>query len=114
MSRKKQKGGYKVPSRPTTEELGMSKSRRLELEEGCRAGKYPLTILRKACSDLEFIEPWILLSVTKGKSFDAMRVKWELGEMERPPVGKSDFYGFRRIFYSNLDKALREKEAANE
>lgn len=33
--------------------------------------------------------------------------KWELKVIKRPPVGRSDFYGYRRRFYYNLDCLLR-------
>ena len=100
---------YKCPTRPSWEELGISKKRVCELQNGCVAGRYPSETLSKACAEFKFIEAWILLSVTKGCSYDAMIIKWELRELERPPVGKNDFYAFRRIFFHNLDVILMEE-----
>lgn len=88
----------------------ISRERYRELRYGCAAGKYSHETLREACRGLEFIEPWIILSVTKSKSYDLIEFDFKLG---RIPIGRSDFYGFRRKFYHNLDCLLRgEKENA--
>ena len=81
----------------------MSRERYIELRNGCAAGKYSPETLSKACIGLEFIKPWIILSVTKSMSFDRIEFDFKLG---RIPVGRSDFYGFRRKFYHNLDVLL--------
>lgn len=86
-------------------EYGISRERYLELCNGCAEGKYSPETLGKACRGLEFIKPWILLSVTKSKSYDLIEFHSELG---RVPVGRSDFYGFRRKFYHNLDVILQQ------
>lgn len=93
-------------ARPSFEELGICKERYLELRSGCAAGKYSCRTLSKACRGLEFIKPWIILSVTKSKSYDLI----EYSEMGRIPIGRSDFYGYRRRFYYNLDCLLREEQ----
>lgn len=72
-------------------------------------GIYSSEMLSKACTGFEFIKPWILLSVTKNSSYDAMMVKWELRELERVPIGKNNFYAFRRIFFHDLDCLLRSE-----
>ena len=59
---------------------------------------------KAACRGLEAISPWILLSVRQGKSFDTLAVRWELGEIEKPPFCRTDFYSCRRRFFANLDK----------
>lgn len=88
-------------------EYGMSRERYLELRNGCAAGKYSPETLQKACRGLEFIGPWIILSVTKSKSYDRLEFSTELG---RIPVGRTDFYGFRRKFYHNMDCLLRAQQ----
>lgn len=106
---KRSNNNFKVSTRLSWKELGMSKESVRELQNGCKAGIYPPETLSKACRGFEFIKPWILLSVTKGCSYDTMRTKWELGELERAPVGRTDFYGCRRKFYYNLDNLLKGK-----
>lgn len=90
----------------------ISRERYIELRNGCASGKYSRETLSRACEGLEFVKSYILLSVTQNKSYDAFRVKWELKEMEQIPIGRSDFYGFRRKFYHNLDVILREECSA--
>lgn len=112
MSKKKREHSkFKNPARPSLEELGISKERIRELLRECKAGKYTPEMLHEACAGFEFLEPWILLSVTKGWSYDFIIIKWELRELERPPVGRSDFYGYRRRFYYNLDNLLKEERS---
>ena len=100
---------YQCAPRAGYSEYGISRERYLELRDGCAEGKYSSRILRKACKGLEFIKPWIILSVTESKSYDLIEFSLELG---RVPVGRSDFYGFRRKFYHNLDVILREECSA--
>lgn len=89
----------------------INRERYIELSNGCATGKYSPETLSKACRGLEFIEPWIILSVTKSKSYDLIEFHAELG---RIPIGRSDFYGYRRQFYHNLDCLLRaERENAS-
>ena len=90
------------------EAYNISRERYIELRGGCAAGKYSRETLSKACRGLEFIEP-IILSVTKSKSYDLIEFDYKLG---RIPVGRSDFYGFRRKFYHNLDMLLKEERSA--
>ena len=97
---------YQRAPRMGYSEYGISRERYLELCNGCAEGKYNPETLSKACRGLEFIKPWIILSVTKSKSYDLIEFNSELG---RVPVGRSDFYGFRRKFYHNLDVILREE-----
>lgn len=83
------------------EAYNISRERYIELRNGCAAGKYSRETLSKACRGLEFIEPWIILSVTKSKSYDLIEFDYKLG---RIPVGRSDFYGYRRLFFYNLSR----------
>lgn len=87
-------------------EYGISRERYIEMRNGCAEGKYSPETFQEACRGLEFIKPWIILSVTKSKSYDLM----EYSELGRIPVGRSDFYGFRRKFYHNLDCLLRSEQ----
>ena len=101
---------YQSAPRLGYSEYGISRERYLELSNSCADGKYSLKTLQKACKGIEFIEPWIILSVTKSKSYDELRKKWELREIEQIPYCRSDFYGWRRKFYHNLDCLLRTEQ----
>lgn len=100
---------YQGALRLSFDAYNISRERYRELRNGCALGKYSLETLSKACSGLEFIKPWILLSVTKSKSYDLIEFDCKLG---RIPIGRSDFYGYRRKFYHNLDVILREECSA--
>lgn len=102
---------YQGAPRLSFDAYNISRERYRELRNGCAVGKYSLETLSKACSGLEFIKPWILLSVTKSKSYDRLQILWELGKMEKPAVSRSGFYRFRRRFFANLDKELKERGA---
>ena len=105
MSKKKSSSNAQTIQRLSYEEYGISKNRLAELQSGCRAGIYPSEMLSDACNGFEFIKPWILLSVAKNRSYDLLEFDLRLG---RVPVGRSNFYSFRRRFFYNLDRALRE------
>ena len=114
MSREERKNGTKAMQRLSYAEYGIGQRRLEELQNGCRAGIYPPEILKAACRGIEAISPWILLSVKQGKSFDTLAVSWELGEAERPPYCRTDFYSCRRRFFANLDKLLVERGVERE
>lgn len=101
------KAEYQRAPRMGYSEYGISRERYIELRNGCAEGKYSLKTLREACKGIEFISPWIILSVTKSMSYDELQKKWELREIEQIPYCRTDFYGWRRKFYHNLDVILR-------
>lgn len=111
MSRGRRRIGTNTMQRFSNAERRIGKQRLEELQSGCRAGVYSPEILKAACKEFEFIEPLILLSIRQGKSFDRLQILWELGEMERPAVSRSGFYRFRRRFFANLDRELKERGA---
>lgn len=82
----------------------MSKSDFNKLRDNCVAGKYDVEILHEACQGFEFLEPWILLSVTKNLSYDRL----EYSKLGRIPVSRTSFYRYRKLFYRNLDALLKE------
>lgn len=44
---------------------------------------------------------YLLKSVTEDVAFEYLEFDQELGRL---PMGKTDFYGYRRLFYCNLDR----------
>ena len=109
MSRRKRKSNKPAIPRIGYERYGLSENRLQELQAGCRSGKYPSETLAAACVGFEFVGPWVLLSVREGKSFDRMQISWDLGKAEGPAVSRSSFYRFRRRFFANLDRELKER-----
>lgn len=86
---------------------GISKLRYRQLTEYIQSGRYAALASQAAYTANETIAEYILLSVTQNKSYDALRVKWELKEMDRIPYCRTDFYGIRRYFFSIFDKEMR-------
>lgn len=89
------------------EHYGITKERYRQLTEYIQSEKYDNIVRLAARTANETIAEYILLSVKENKSYDALRVKWELKEMERILYCRTDFYGIRRYFYSLFDKELR-------
>ena len=91
---------HKLPRDKTYTDYGISQKQYREMREKCRKGEYSRDQLLNACKGFEFIAPWIILSVTQGKSYDKLEYDLRLG---RIPCGRTDFYGFRRMFYDSLN-----------
>lgn len=87
---------------------GISKARYRQLTEYIQSGRYAALALQAARRANEDIAEYILLSVTQNKSYDALRVKWELKEIKWIPYCRTDFYGIRRYFYYLFDLEVRK------
>lgn len=94
--------------RHSWQHYGISKERYGQLTEYIRSGRYASLASQAAHTANETIAEYILLSVTQNKSYDALRVKWELKEMERIPYCRTDFYGIRRYFFSIFNEKMKE------
>lgn len=89
------------------EYYGLTEERVAELAKLIQSGRYATLASQAAHTANEMIAEYILLSVTQNKSYDALRVKWELKEMEQIPYCRTDFYGIRRYFYHLFDLEVR-------
>lgn len=98
---------YQSVPRCPWKHYGISKERYRILTEYIRSGRYTALALQAAHTANEMISEYILLSVTQNKSYDSLRVKWELKEMEQIPYCRTDFYGIRRYFYHLFDLEVR-------
>ena len=101
MSRKA--GSKRYNTRPSYDELGLSTERLQEIQTHCRSGAFDREIMQRACGGFEWITEFIILSATKNVSFDRLEFNTKWGRIS---CGKTDFYAYRRRFYSNLDKEL--------
>lgn len=86
------------------------KQYRKKLKQMIQSGKYAPLAYSAAHRANERIAEYLIMSIAQNKSYDVLRMKWELGEIEQIPYGRSDFYGYRRQFISLFDKGLKEKE----
>lgn len=98
---------YQGAPRHPLKYYGLTKKRIKELENLMQSGRYAHIVSQAAHTANKDIAEYILLSVTQNKSYDALKVKWELKEMEQIPYCRTDFYEIRRYFYSLVDKELR-------
>lgn len=104
----------RLPRFMTWNDYGISKSRYKKLKALCQRKEYDALTQSAAYATNPEIAEYILFSVKKNMSYDALEVKWELREVEQMPCCRTDFYGYRRLFYHNLDSILREKNGTNE
>lgn len=100
----------KIPkSRLSWADYGISKERYHELKAICQSGRYPELVQECAKRASPYIAEQIYLSVTKGKSYEGV----EYTEFGRIPCGRTDFYGYRRLFYHLFDERIRENGEIN-
>ena len=98
---------YQKAPRHPWDYYGISKERHKQLTEYIQFGGYASLVLQAAHTANKDIAKYILLSVTKNLSYEGLQRLWELREIERVPCGRTDFYGYRRYFYSIFDKEIR-------
>lgn len=98
---------YQSAHRRSWEYYGIDKKRYNQLVDYIRSGRYASLTSSAAHRANEMIAEYLLLSIRENKSYDDLRAKWELKEMEQIPYCRTDFYGIRRYFFNILDKELR-------
>ena len=99
---------YRGAPRHSCQHYGITKERYRQLTQYIQSGRYASLASQAAHTANKDIAEYILLSVTQNKSYDALRVKWELKEMERIPYCRTDFYGIRRYFFSIFNEKMKE------
>ncbi len=90
--------------RTSWNEYGMTKERLKELQAICRGGEYAAVVYEEAERASEMLAPYIYKSVTENRSYEGV----EYMDGHRIPCGRTDFYGYRRLMYANLDKRLKQ------
>jgi len=78
----------------------------------CRAGKHGAQVRTAAYKACPIAAEHIILSIMEKKFYDALEIKMDLGEMERVPYGRSDFYALRLHTLVILGNMLAGKEEA--
>lgn len=105
MSRKAERN-RRSSIRQSYDDLGLSKERRREIQNLCRSGAFDRKTMQRACGGFEWITEFIIFSATQNVSFDRLEFNTKWGRIS---CGRSDFYGYRRQFYSNLSKELNHR-----
>lgn len=88
-------------------DYGIDKKRCRELQEIAKSDEYAKIVLDCALRADRKSAGHIVLSVAEGLSYEHVEFHERLG---RCPLGRSDFYGARRLFFHYLDCALRGEE----
>ena len=83
---------------------GIGKERQRQLREIARSDEHADMVLAAALKADRQAAGHIILSVTKGIPYDYLEFHDRLG---RCPLGRTDFYGARRLFFHYLDMALK-------
>lgn len=88
----------------TWEDYGLTdKWYRKKLKILCMSGEYDLIARSAAYITNPDIAEYILLSVKENKTYENVEFAERLG---RIPCGRTDFYGYRRLFYYYFERAL--------
>lgn len=101
------KAGKADNIRASWKDYGITQERVDELMKIVRSGKYETLAHQAAHMADEKAAEHILLSVKKNLSYERLEYHDRLG---RCPLGRTDFYGARRLFFHYLDCALRGEE----
>lgn len=89
-------------------DYGITPQRLEELMMIVRSGQYDDLVASVADKVGRDISAYILMSVRKGMSYDRMKIKWELGDIEPMPYSRTRFYVKRRLFFRYLDDELKD------
>ena len=89
---------------------GITKERHKQLTEYIQSGRYASVVHSAAYTANKYIAEYILLSVMENRSYEDVENVEGIG---RIPCGGTDFYGWRRYFYSVFDKMKTEAEINN-
>lgn len=95
--------------RASWEDHNISPQRLDELTKIARSDGYAKIVMECALKADRKSAGHIILSVTKGLSYEHVEFHERLG---RCPLGRTDFYGARRLFFHYLDCALNEMQGA--
>lgn len=98
---------YQSAPRHSWEYYGISKERYKQLTEYIQSGRYDSVARQEAHTANKEIAEYLIMSIEKDLSYDDLERMWTLKKIERMPVGRSDFYGWRRYYIHLYDLELR-------
>lgn len=99
---------YRSVPRHSLEYYGITKERYRELIKYIQSDRYAVLASQAAHSANETIAEYLIISIAQNKSYDALKVKWELKEMEQIPYCRTDFYGIRSYTIYLFDLEMRK------
>lgn len=95
--------------RASWEDYGITPERLHELTGIVRSEKYDSMVLSAARKADESAAGHIIMSVKENASYETLEARQAAGKIERIALGRSDFYGVRRLFFHYLDTMLRSR-----
>lgn len=98
-----------VNIRASYRDYGITPERLNELVRIVRSGQHDDLALSAARKADESAAGHIIMSVKENKPYDVLEAKQAAGKIERIALGRSDFYGTRRLFFHYLDTALKNE-----
>lgn len=98
---------YQSAPRHSWQYYGISKERYRQLTEYIQSGRYAPVARQAAHTANKDIAEYLLLSVTENLSYDELQKMWELKKIERMACCRTDFYGYRRLFYHLFNLEVR-------
>ncbi len=102
---------YMAAPRASWKEYGLEdRNYRKKLKQMIQSGKYASLAHSAAQKASEMFSWYILMSVMENLSYDELQKQWELKRIDRMCCCRTDFYGYRRYFFSLFDKGLRRIE----
>lgn len=99
--------GEKRNIRASWQDYGITKGRYKELQNIVKSGEYDKVVLNSAIKADEKVARHIILSVVEELSYEKIEFNEKLG---RCPIGRTNFYGVRRLFFHYLDCVLKEQQ----
>lgn len=89
---------------------GIDKERLKELQEVVKSGRCEEMVLAAANKANELAAAHIILATKENLSFESLEARCALKGIEKIPLGRSDFYGVRRLFFHYLDILLKDSQ----
>lgn len=96
--------------RASWSDYGIDKTRLMELREIVRSDQHEEMVLTAANKANELAAAHIILATKENLSFESLEARCALNGIEKVPLGRSDFYGTRRLFFHYLDILLKDSQ----
>lgn len=91
--------------RASWRDYNISRERYIELRQTAQSDRYQDMVKEAANMANKDIAAYIILSVVEKKTYEDIEYAKGLG---RIPCGRTDFYGYRRLFYHIMDMELKK------
>lgn len=98
---------YQSVPRHSLQYYGISKERYRKLTEYIQSGRYAALASQAAHRADKVVADYILLSIKRNLSYDALEKLWARGGIDRIPCSRTGFYYTKKYFYHLFDLEVR-------